>query len=155
MTCERCSHAESKNCKILLFPTPDRHFDAKVKCPTGRASFWFKFLTVQSLTWVKCLGIARGRMAVLELTGTKAHPHCQNSPSSIETLKILWLVLNWVDFKAWENKAVNFYKVEIYFCFHRYKTEKLPIMESHVLSSISRNCWLCDQMPKVSMIEWS
>ena len=45
--------------EILLFPTADRRFDTKVKCPTGRASFWVKFLTVRSLTRVKCPGIAR------------------------------------------------------------------------------------------------
>ena len=62
--------AESKNCEILLLPTADRCFDTKVKCPTGQASFWVKFPTVQSLTRVKCPGIARGGWAVLELTGT-------------------------------------------------------------------------------------
>ena len=46
MTRERGSHAESKNCKILLLPTADRRFDMKVKCPTRRASFWVKFPTV-------------------------------------------------------------------------------------------------------------
>ena len=30
-------------CEVLLFPTADRRFDRKVKCPTGRASFWVKF----------------------------------------------------------------------------------------------------------------
>ena len=55
-----------------LFPTADRRFDMKVKCPTGRASFWVKFPTERSLTRVKCPGIARegGGRAVLELTGT-------------------------------------------------------------------------------------
>ena len=64
--------AESKNCEILLLSTADRRFDAKVKCPTGRALFWVKFPTVRSLTRVKCPGIARGvgGWAVLELTGT-------------------------------------------------------------------------------------
>ena len=60
MTCECGSQAESKNCKILLLPTADRRFDTKVKCPTGRASFWVKFPTVRSLMQVKCPGIARG-----------------------------------------------------------------------------------------------
>ena len=60
MTSERGSLAESKNCEILLIPTADRRFDTKVKCPTGRASFWVKFSTVRSLTRVKCPGIARG-----------------------------------------------------------------------------------------------
>ena len=70
---ERGSLAEAKNCEILLFPTADRRFDRKVKCPTGRASFWVKFPTVRSLTRVKCPEVARGaggRWAVLELTGT-------------------------------------------------------------------------------------
>ena len=71
MTRERGSSSESKNCKILLLPTADRRFDTKVKCPTGRASFWVKFPTVRSLTRVKCPGIAPGGgWAVLELTGT-------------------------------------------------------------------------------------
>ena len=72
MTRERGSRAESKNREIHLFPTADRRFDSKVKCPTGRASFWVKFPTVRSLTRVKCPGIARGGggWAVLELTGT-------------------------------------------------------------------------------------
>ena len=39
MTRQRSLRAESKNCEILLFPTADRRFDRKVKCPTGRASF--------------------------------------------------------------------------------------------------------------------
>ena len=56
----RSSHAVSKNCKILLFPTADRRFDMKVKCPTGRASFWVKFPPVRSLMRVKFPGIARG-----------------------------------------------------------------------------------------------
>ena len=60
MTRERGARAESKNCEILLFPTADRRFDTKVKCPTGRASFWVKFPTVRSLTRVKCPGIAPG-----------------------------------------------------------------------------------------------
>ena len=62
MTRERGSPAESKNCEILLLPTADRRFDTKVKCPTGRASFWVKLPTVRSLTRVKCPGIARGAM---------------------------------------------------------------------------------------------
>ena len=70
MTRERGSLAESKNCEILLRPTADRRFVTKVKCPTGRASFWVKFPTVQRLTRVKCPGIAQGGWAVLELTGT-------------------------------------------------------------------------------------
>ena len=60
MNCECGSCAVSKNCEILLFPTADRCFDTKVKCPTGRASFWVKFPIVRSLTRVKCPGIARG-----------------------------------------------------------------------------------------------
>ena len=71
MTRERGSRAESKNWEILLFPTADRRFGTKVKCPTGRASSLVKFPTVRSLTRVKCPGIARGGgWAVLELTGT-------------------------------------------------------------------------------------
>ena len=62
MTRERGSPAESKNCEIPLLPTSDRRFDTKVKCPTGRASFWVKCPTVRSLTRVKCPGIARGGM---------------------------------------------------------------------------------------------
>ena len=60
MTSERGSRAKAKNYEILLFPTADRRFDRKVKCPTGRASFWVKFPTVRSLTRVTCPGIARG-----------------------------------------------------------------------------------------------
>ena len=73
MTRERSARAESKNCKILLFPTADRRFDTKNKCPTGQALFWVKFPTVRNLTRVKCPGIAQGvggGCAVLELTGT-------------------------------------------------------------------------------------
>ena len=70
MARERGSHAEAKYCEILLFPTADRRFDRKVKCPTEWASFWVKFPTVRSLTRVRCPGIDRGRWAVLELTGT-------------------------------------------------------------------------------------
>ena len=43
MTLESGSRAEAKNCEILFFPTADRRFERKVKCPTGRASFWVKF----------------------------------------------------------------------------------------------------------------
>ena len=50
MTRERGSRTKAKNCEILLFPTADRRFDRKVKCPTGRASVWVKFPTVRSLT---------------------------------------------------------------------------------------------------------
>ena len=75
MTCECGSRAESKNCENLAFPTADRRFDTKVKCPTGWASFWVKFPTVRSSTRVKCPGIARGGWAVLELTGTLLHTH--------------------------------------------------------------------------------
>ena len=46
--------------EVLLFPTADRRFDRKIKCPTGRASFWVNFPTVRSLTRVKCPGIALG-----------------------------------------------------------------------------------------------
>ena len=60
MTRERGSRAQAKNCEILLFTTADRRFHRKVKCPTGRASFWFKFSTVRILTRVKCPGIAGG-----------------------------------------------------------------------------------------------
>ena len=70
MTRERGSRAEAKNCEILLFPTADRRFGRKVKCPTGRASSWIKLPIAQSLTRVKCPGVARGGWAVLELTGT-------------------------------------------------------------------------------------
>jgi len=60
MTCERSSRAESKNCEIPLFLTADRRFDTKVKCPTRQTSFWVKFPTAESLTQVKCPGVARG-----------------------------------------------------------------------------------------------
>ena len=42
--------------KSFCFRPADRRFDRNVKCPTGRASFWVKFPTVQSLTRVKCPG---------------------------------------------------------------------------------------------------
>ena len=58
------SHAESKNCVILLLQTAERQFDTKVKCPTGWASFWVKFPTVRSLSG------GGGGWAVLELNGT-------------------------------------------------------------------------------------
>ena len=64
MTRERGSCAESKNCEILLLPTAGRRFDTKVKCRTGRASFWVKFPTVRAR------GLPGGRWADLELTGT-------------------------------------------------------------------------------------
>ena len=35
--------------------TADQHFDTKVKCQTGWASFWVKFPTIWSKTPVKCL----------------------------------------------------------------------------------------------------
>ena len=75
MARQRSLRPESKNCEILLFPTADRRFDRKVKCPTGRASVWVKLPTVRSLTRVKCSGIAWGgkggwEWAVLEFTGT-------------------------------------------------------------------------------------
>ena len=55
-------YRQSKNCEIPLFPTADRRFHTKVKCPTGRASFWVKFPTVRNLTRVKCPRIVLGRM---------------------------------------------------------------------------------------------
>ena len=46
----------------------------KVKCPTGRASFWFKVLTVRRKTPVKCPHYAQlgggGWWAILDLSGT-------------------------------------------------------------------------------------
>jgi len=54
------SRAESKNWEIPLFPTADRRFDTKVKCPTRQTSFWVKFSFAESLTHVKCPGIAGG-----------------------------------------------------------------------------------------------
>ena len=48
MTQECGARAESKNCEMLLFPTADRRFDTKVKCPTRRASFWVKFPTANA-----------------------------------------------------------------------------------------------------------
>ena len=75
MTRERGPRAEAKNYEVLLFPTADRRFDRKVKCPTGRALFWVKCPTVRSLTRVKCPGVARGGgWAVWELTGTLDWP---------------------------------------------------------------------------------
>ena len=70
MTRERGSRAESKNREILLFPTADRRFDSKVKCPTGRASFWVKFPTVRAKRESNARGLPGGGWAVLELTGT-------------------------------------------------------------------------------------
>ena len=60
MTRERGSRAAARNCEILLFPTSDIHFERKVKCPTGRASFWVKFLIVRSLTRVNWQGWGGG-----------------------------------------------------------------------------------------------
>ena len=59
MTKERGANAEcGKNYEI-----PDQRFDTKVKCPTGRASFWV-------ITPVKYpVGVCLGVWMVLELTG--------------------------------------------------------------------------------------
>ena len=55
----RRAHAEwGKNYEILLLAT---RFDTKVKCPTGRASFWVKLRTVRSKTPVKCPEYGDGR----------------------------------------------------------------------------------------------
>ena len=80
MTRERGSRAESKDCEILLFPTTYRRYDTKVKCLTGRVSFWVKFPTVRSLTRVKCPWFARGGggWAFLELTGTLSKRQTQS-----------------------------------------------------------------------------
>lgn len=48
MALERGAHAEWQNYEVLLLATAYQHFDTWVKCPTGRASFWIKFHTVQS-----------------------------------------------------------------------------------------------------------
>ena len=50
----------------------DWRFDTKVKCPTGRASFWVKVPTVRIKTPVKCPCYARrgGGWAILDLSGT-------------------------------------------------------------------------------------
>ena len=48
--------------KGLHDPLADQHFDMKVKCPTGRASFWVKFPTIRSKTLVKCPGYALRRV---------------------------------------------------------------------------------------------
>ena len=72
MTRERGSPAESKNC--VLPPTADRRFYTKVKCPTGRASFWVKFPHCTELHASQmpgdCPGGGGGGWAVLELTYT-------------------------------------------------------------------------------------
>ena len=73
MTCERGSHAESENCKILLFPTAGGHFDRKVKCPTGGPYFGSNShcteLNASQLPGDCPVG-GGGGWAVLGLTGT-------------------------------------------------------------------------------------
>ena len=49
ITREERAHAECGNWNYEI-----QRFETKVKCPTGRASFWVKFLTVRSKTPVKC-----------------------------------------------------------------------------------------------------
>ena len=59
MTKERGANAEcGKNYEI-----PDQRFDTKVKCPTGRASFW-----VNNSSEIP-VGVCLGVWMVLELTG--------------------------------------------------------------------------------------
>ena len=69
---ESGAYAEwGKNYEILLLATLTSVLTpAKVKCPTGWASFWVKFPTVRIDTPVKCPGYARGEWAILKLTGT-------------------------------------------------------------------------------------
>ena len=72
MARERGSPAESKNCEICFRPMTDV-LTRKSNAPPGGPQFWVKFPTIQSLTRVKCPGIARGGgggWAVLEMTGT-------------------------------------------------------------------------------------
>ena len=57
VTVERYLPAATKNMRDAW-----SQVNTKVKCPTGRASFWVKFPTVRSLPRVKCPGIARGGM---------------------------------------------------------------------------------------------
>ena len=60
-----------KNNEILLLATLTSVLTpAKVKCPTGRASFRVKFPTVKNNAPVKCPGYALGEWAILELTGS-------------------------------------------------------------------------------------
>ena len=59
MTCERGSHAQSKNCEILLFPTTDRRFDKKVNAPPGGPRFGPNSATELNASQ-SCPGIAWG-----------------------------------------------------------------------------------------------
>ena len=72
MTSERSSRAEAKNCKILLFPTADRRFDRKVKCPTGAGLILGQIPHCTELNASQVPGDCRGAggRAVLELAGT-------------------------------------------------------------------------------------
>ena len=72
ITGESGAYAEwGTNYEILLLATLTSVLTpAKVKCPTGWASFWVKFPTVRIDTPVKCPGYARGEWAILKLTGT-------------------------------------------------------------------------------------
>ena len=72
ITGESGAYAEwGKNYEIVLLATLTSVLTpAKVKCPTGRASFWVKFPTVKNNAAVKCPGYSRGEWAILELTGT-------------------------------------------------------------------------------------
>ena len=71
MTKERGANAEcGKNYEI-----PDQRFDTKVKCPTGRASFWVNgsnyipLSTEQNSSEIPRRGVGVGVWMVLELTG--------------------------------------------------------------------------------------
>ena len=61
--------------------TADLHFDTKVKCRTGWASFWVKFPTGWNKTPVKCLfgGGGGGWRTVFKLTGTEDDSFTSNT----------------------------------------------------------------------------
>ena len=73
MTFERGSRAESKNCEILSFPTADKRFDKKVKCPTGAGLILGQIPHCTKLNASQMSGVCPGGgWVVLELTGTLA-----------------------------------------------------------------------------------
>ena len=87
MTRERGSRTESKNGEILLFPTADNRLDMEFKCPIGRVSFLGKFLTVRSLTRVKCPGFARGARRMGGHMSQAPVPHMSNTLNQIPVHK--------------------------------------------------------------------
>ena len=110
-----------------MFPTADRWVDTKVKCPTGRASFWVKFPTVRNLMRVKCPGIARTE--IIDLINIFKSSQSIAQYKAINSQHVLWCSWLWCLFINCQAQTVRNFVIEnivlLYFRFYIYYCDKL------------------------------